>query len=80
MSRTGCGSVTSLAGPGAGGAVEAQRLACGPEPVVQVRSGALRGVRSGDVLLVKGSLGSRMGKIVEDMLNPAPQPRAANGW
>ena len=39
-----------------------------------------RAVRSGDVLLVKGSLGSRMGKIVEDMLNPAPQPRAANGW
>lgn len=39
-----------------------------------------RAVRSGDVLLVKGSLGSRMGKVVEDMLNPAPQPRAANGW
>jgi UDP-N-acetylmuramoyl-tripeptide--D-alanyl-D-alanine ligase len=39
-----------------------------------------RAVRSGDVLLVKGSLGSRMGKIVEDILNPAPQPRAANGW
>ena len=39
-----------------------------------------RAIRSGDVLLVKGSLGSRMGKIVEDLLNPAPQPRAANGW
>jgi UDP-N-acetylmuramoyl-tripeptide--D-alanyl-D-alanine ligase len=39
-----------------------------------------RAIRSGDVLLIKGSLGSRMGKIVEDLLNPAPQPRAANGW
>ncbi|WP_370152600.1 UDP-N-acetylmuramoylalanyl-D-glutamyl-2,6-diaminopimelate--D-alanyl-D-alanine ligase [Ferrovibrio sp.] len=39
-----------------------------------------RAIRSGDVLLVKGSLGSRMGRIVEDLLNPAPQPRAANGW
>ena len=39
-----------------------------------------RAVRSGDVLLVKGSLGSRMGKIVEDLLNPAQTPRAANGW
>lgn len=39
-----------------------------------------RAIRSGDVLLVKGSLGSRMGKIVEDLLTSAPQPRAANGW
>lgn len=39
-----------------------------------------RAIRAGDVLLVKGSLGSRMGKVVEDLLNPAPQPRAANGW
>jgi UDP-N-acetylmuramoyl-tripeptide--D-alanyl-D-alanine ligase len=39
-----------------------------------------RAIRSGDVLLVKGSLGSRMRLIVDDLLNPAPQPRAANGW
>ncbi|WP_298726931.1 UDP-N-acetylmuramoylalanyl-D-glutamyl-2,6-diaminopimelate--D-alanyl-D-alanine ligase [uncultured Ferrovibrio sp.] len=39
-----------------------------------------RAIRSGDVLLVKGSLGSRMGKIVEDLLTAPPQPRAANGW
>lgn len=39
-----------------------------------------RAIRSGDVLLVKGSLGSRMRLIVDDLLTPAPQPRAANGW
>ncbi|MFC3677835.1 UDP-N-acetylmuramoylalanyl-D-glutamyl-2,6-diaminopimelate--D-alanyl-D-alanine ligase [Ferrovibrio xuzhouensis] len=39
-----------------------------------------RAIRSGDVLLVKGSHGSRMDRIVEDLLTPAPQPRAANGW
>lgn len=39
-----------------------------------------RAIGNGDVLLVKGSLGSRMGKIVEDILTPVPQPRAANGW
>lgn len=39
-----------------------------------------RAIGNGDVLLVKGSLGSRMGKIVEDILTPVPRPRAANGW
>jgi UDP-N-acetylmuramoyl-tripeptide--D-alanyl-D-alanine ligase len=39
-----------------------------------------RAIRSGDVLLVKGSHGSRMDRIVDDLLTPAPQPRAANGW
>ncbi|MFN4309076.1 MAG: UDP-N-acetylmuramoylalanyl-D-glutamyl-2,6-diaminopimelate--D-alanyl-D-alanine ligase [Ferrovibrio sp.] len=39
-----------------------------------------RAIRSGDVLLVKGSLGSRMRLIVDDLLTLAPQPRAANGW
>ncbi|HEX6959555.1 MAG TPA: UDP-N-acetylmuramoylalanyl-D-glutamyl-2,6-diaminopimelate--D-alanyl-D-alanine ligase [Ferrovibrio sp.] len=39
-----------------------------------------RAIRGGDVLLVKGSHGSRMDRIVEDLLAPAPEPRAANGW
>ncbi len=41
----------------------------------------LRGaIRAGDVLLVKGSLGSRMGRVVENLLTAAPAPRAASGW
>ncbi|HLT78461.1 MAG TPA: UDP-N-acetylmuramoylalanyl-D-glutamyl-2,6-diaminopimelate--D-alanyl-D-alanine ligase [Ferrovibrio sp.] len=39
-----------------------------------------RAIRSGDVLLVKGSHGSRMDKVIDDLLTPAPAPRAANGW
>jgi UDP-N-acetylmuramoyl-tripeptide--D-alanyl-D-alanine ligase len=37
-------------------------------------------LKGGDVLLVKGSHGSRMDRIVDDLLVPAPPPRAANGW
>jgi len=36
-------------------------------------------IRPGDVVLVKGSLGSRMGPIVEALVNPATPPLAANG-
>lgn len=39
-----------------------------------------RAIRGGDVLLVKGSHGSRMDKVIDDLLTPAPAPRAANGW
>ena len=39
---------------------------------------ALGALRDGDVVLVKGSYGSRMGRIVESLLAPAA-PRAVNG-
>lgn len=45
--------------------------------LVEVLRGA---IKAGDVVLVKGSLGSRMGKIVDQLLTPAPAPRAASGW
>ncbi len=41
-------------------------------------------LRPGDVLLVKGSLGSRMGRIIDTLLATTPAaasaPRAASGW
>lgn len=41
----------------------------------------LRGqVKPGDILLVKGSHGSRMDVIVDGLLAPAPAPRAVSGW
>lgn len=47
---------------------------------VEVLQPLRRTIRSGDVLLVKGSHGSRMDKVIDDLLTPAPAPRAANGW
>lgn len=36
-------------------------------------------IRPDDVVLVKGSYGSRMGPVVDSLCNPRPLPRAANG-
>ena len=50
-----------------------------PKDAAALEAEVLAAVRGGDAVMVKGSLGSRMGPIVKALVRRYPAPAAADG-